>query len=62
MKLSMDQVREIEYYGQANIEGHEYRYKDYEAKSEIWEGDNLIMRIDNSKALDDPARLEEVAR
>lgn len=59
-RLEPEEISRIEYFGRADIEGHEYRHKDYLYKSEIYRDGALYARIDNSKAADDPGRIEYV--
>lgn len=57
-KLKIEQINEIIFFGKANIDGSEYRYKDYLYKSEIYKDGKLFARIDNKKPDDDESRVE----
>ena len=50
-KLRMEQINEIEYFGEAVIDGEKYTYKDYYYKSEIRKEGELFARIDNRQPL-----------
>ena len=58
--LTMEQVNEIEYFGEAEINGAKYTYKDYMYKSEIRKDGELYAKINNYLAVDDPDRVEYV--
>lgn len=58
--LTLNQVWEIEYFGESEFDGHKYQYKDYMYKSEIWKDGEIYARLNNRKAIDDDTRIEYV--
>lgn len=57
-KLNIEQIGEIIFFGNATIDGSEYRYKDYLYKSEIYKDGKLYARINNKKPENDESRVE----